>query len=126
MKASRSYKKVAEQIGVSERNVGEWGKVFKWQDRVKERDKKIAEGVAEKVIEKEIDLKTSIYKAIQVSVDKYTKNLLDGKANVETVKDLDILGRLWKELEIQVETVNSQTEVVNGFSFDINGEPNED
>ena len=50
LESKRSYKKVAELIGVSERAVAEWGKTFKWQERVKDRDKKIAEGVAEKLI----------------------------------------------------------------------------
>jgi len=124
MKPKRSYKRVAELIGVSNTTVDDWGRDFKWQKRVKERDKRIADGVAEKLIDEEIDLKVKLYKAIDKTIDKYIDKLDKQEIVLETAKDLDVLGRLWKELETQVETVNSQPqgviENINAPIFNLN------
>lgn len=122
MKASRSYKRVAEVLGVSKTSVDDWGKAFNWQERLREREKEIAEGVAEKLIDEEINIKVKLYKAIGQTVDKYTEKLLKDGISIETVKDLEVLGKLWKELEyagIQPQGVDTQVETVNNTQVQV-------
>jgi hypothetical protein len=111
---SRSLSKVAKEIKAGEVTVRKWSVAFKWQDRVAERDKEIAARVEEINIEEDVNTRVLLNTATNESIELYRK-MLKGKdsINVDTVKVLDILGRLYKELETQVETVNSQPQGVN-------------
>lgn len=124
MKASRSYKAVAEQIGVSVRNVEKWGKEFNWQQRVAELEQKIAAEVEKRLIEEEIDTRVNFNNAINESIDIYRK-MINGKdsLNEETTKVLSSLVNSYCKLEEigvkgQVETVNSQPDGVNESAND--------
>lgn len=106
MKNSRSYKKVADELGVGERAVSRWGKEFGWQERVKERDKKIAKRVEEKVIEQEVDTRVNFDKAINESIAIYRK-MIKGKDSIseDTVKILGSLVGSYYKLE-EIESIN--------------------
>lgn len=45
----RSYSKVAKEIGVTKKTIGEWASKHKWQDLIKERDKSDAEKLRDEV-----------------------------------------------------------------------------
>jgi hypothetical protein len=122
----RSCSKVAEKLGVKPETVENWSTKFHWQDRIDERDKLIADKVTTINIEKDIDIRAKLYNAIGLAVDKYTDALISGKATIEEVKDIDTLGRLWKDLELmgsKGEADSSQVETVTELADD--EEPNE-
>lgn len=120
---SRSLSKVSEVLKVGETTVRKWSVAFKWQERVSERDKEIAERVEERNLDEEVNTRVLLNRASNESIELYRKMLKKKDSiDIETVKVLDILGRLWKELEIDNKTNDEEEEIV-GWGFDINGMP---
>lgn len=111
---------MAKEIKAGEVTVRKWSTEFNWQQRVAERDIEIASKVAEKNIDEEVNTRVLLNTATNESIELYRKILKNKDSiNIDTVKVLDILGRLWKELETQVETVSDQPQGVNDNSLQV-------
>ena len=122
----RSYDKVAKELRVTKKTIENWGKEFKWQERVAERDKSDAERLREEVFK----FKLKSLKVLSKAIDLYEKGIDDGTVKVVSTKDIETVIKTGLGVGgTQVETVNSQPDGVNdnqtvtGFTFDINGMP---
>lgn len=122
----RSCSNLAVELGVKPETVEKWSRELHWQKRVEERDKEIADKVAEKNISEEVDIRTNLYGAVNDSINIYRKMVKNKDSiNLETVRVIDTLGRLWKELELPCkgEVADSQVETVTELEDDV--EPTE-
>jgi hypothetical protein len=92
----RSLKKVAERFGVGLRQAETWSSSFDWQDRIKERDRKVGELLAEQNIQAIAKAKTEYREVIEELVNRFKAKLISNKdANlVNSVSSLEKLVKL--------------------------------
>jgi DNA anti-recombination protein RmuC len=97
----RSLRAVAKETGKSNRTVYRWSKLYDWQYRVEERDKKIAKSVANQnemdiIAEKSAMLKRvdGLLKPIHETIERLEKS-----SKGLTVTNLEELERLTRSLE---------------------------
>ena len=102
----RSYEAVSQQIGVSKNSIYNWAKMFKWQDRVKERDNTNAKKMYEQTDSNIVGTMVSYRKVISASVADYIKNLKEGKVKISTPSDFIKL----VELDIKLTELMSNNE----------------
>jgi len=87
---NRSYQSVASRFEVTERTVARWGIAFDWQQRVIDRDNKIADKV-----ENKIDNKIATFKAKQLKIiDKLIVKFGEDGISAADVPDYEKLVKL--------------------------------
>lgn len=114
-KGKRSYRKVAKKFNCSIGRVEEIGRDNKWVEQAKKYDKEVQDEVIERLKEEEINTRILLDTANQESILTYI-NMIKGKSSisVENAKVLDILGRLWKELEVETGKNPNEEQIKEG------------
>jgi len=91
--AGRSYGSAARETGVSEATVKLWGRRYRWQHRVRERDLEVARTVADRSIHGEVETQDRRQKIVRMALMHVAKAIAEGKVK-PTMSDLDRLIRL--------------------------------
>lgn len=104
----RSYRKLADQLGVSQSTVKLWAKSFDWAKRTKERDAEVARQAADQAIDSQVNLLTRDQKIVHMALVKLAKGIADGKVKMQ-MGDLDRLIRLRTYLDECQRTASPQT-----------------
>lgn len=91
---TRTYKRVAEKIGVSQMAVSKWARTFDWQTRVIERDKKNGAALANKTDTMLVNAKANYRKLITTAIEQFKDKLEIGEITIENVGDLEKLVKL--------------------------------
>ena len=115
----RSYGAVAKELGVSLATVKLWGRCFKWQERVRERDLEVARTVADRTFQAGTESQAQQLQIVRMAMLHVAKAVAEGKVKV-TMADLDRLIRLERFLS---DEPDSRTEHVFG---DLAGKSRED
>ena len=89
----RSYKRVAQEMGVSVSAVKLWSRSFGWLQRVQERDADVARQVADRAIQSNTETLGRNQKIVQLALIKLAKAIADGKVRMQ-LGDLERLVRL--------------------------------
>ena len=128
----RTYRQVANHFGENLQNISKWGSKGKWVKQSQEYDSEVHTVTVEQLKKDDIDIKTRLYIAMDRTIEKYLENLDKGDITLENVRDLELIGKMWKELEAPILPENSQnnnnqqsTNQQTGINvhFDINGRP---
>ena len=90
---ARSYRKVAEEFGVSLGTVKLWGRSFDWKGRIAERDAEVARAMADRSMKEGMERSIRNSKIIEMGLVQVAKAIAEGKVKM-TVSDLDRLIRL--------------------------------
>jgi predicted transcriptional regulator len=89
----RTYRQVADQLGVSERTVRHWAKQEKWRQRLGEREAQAARHMADQVIGLSVAHAARNRKMVELALMKVIKAINSDKVKIQ-VGDLDRLLRL--------------------------------
>ena len=89
----RSYRKVAEQFGVSVSTVKLWATKHGWQDRIREHDADDARQKADRLLQSNDDEIDRNLKIVRVALMKVAKAIAEGRVKIQ-MGDLDRLVRL--------------------------------
>jgi transposase len=89
----RSYRQVADEVGVSLGTVKLWGRSFDWKGRIAERDADVARAMADRSMKKGMERTLRNSKIIEMGLVQVAKAIAEGKVKM-TVSDLDRLIRL--------------------------------
>ncbi len=89
----RTFKQVAEQLGVSDRTVRHWAKEGKWRQRLAEREVQAARQAVDQVIGSATVNATRKRKMVELALMKVIKAISSDKVRIQ-VGDLDRLLRL--------------------------------
>jgi len=92
--ARRSYRRVAEQLGVSVSSVKAWARQGKWQQRLQEREAEIAQQSAGKSVESAITDLAQLRKITRLGLMRVAKQLANGHDISKQIADLDRIVRL--------------------------------
>ena len=92
--AKRSYRRVAQQLGVSVSSVKAWARQGQWQQRLQEREAEIAQQSAAKSTETAITDFTQLKKITRLGLMRVAKSLADGRDISKQIADLDRIVRL--------------------------------
>ncbi len=90
---SRTYRQVAEKMGVSLPTVKRWAKTNKWLSRVDEREAQIARQVADRAIESEVEDLERKRKLVKAAFIRLGQAIAQGKIRMQ-LSDLDRMIRL--------------------------------
>jgi transposase len=90
---SRTYRQVAEKMGVSLPTVKRWAKANKWLSRVDEREVQIARRVADRAIESEAEDMERKRKLVKAALIRLGQAIGQGKIKLQ-LSDLDRMIRL--------------------------------
>ena len=104
----RTYKQVAEQLGVSERTVRHWANQGKWRQRLSEREAQAARQMADQVISSSVAHAARNRKMVELALMKVIKAINSDKVRVQ-VGDLDRLLRLQAFLDGDGVAVTAET-----------------
>lgn len=93
MGAKRSLAAVAGSCGKTTRTIGEWSRIFKWQDRIVQRE---IEETQEKgsVANAVIDAKAEYRQIIRALVATFVKDYKAGKIRIKNIQDFERLVKL--------------------------------
>ena len=94
----RTYKQVADQLGVSERTVRHWANQGKWRQRLGEREAQAARQIADQVIGSSVAHAARNRKMVELALMKVIKAINSDKVKIQ-VGDLDRLLRLQSFLD---------------------------
>ncbi|MFC1476291.1 hypothetical protein ACFLQW_04755 [Candidatus Zixiibacteriota bacterium] len=94
----RSFKQVAQQIGVALSTVKLWSRSFGWRQRIRERDAQIARRVADRTLQSNLDEQDRNKRIVRMALVRLAKAIADGKVRMQ-LSDLDRLIRLQSYLE---------------------------
>jgi hypothetical protein len=89
----RTYRQVADQMGVSERTVRHWANQGKWRQRLVEREAQAARQMADQVIGSSVAHAARKRKMVELALMKVIKAINSDKVRIQ-VGDLDRLLRL--------------------------------
>jgi len=93
MGEGRSYRKVAEEFGVSVGTVKMWGRSFGWRRRIGERDAEVARAIADRSLKDGTERTARNRKIVEMGLVQVAKAIAEGKVKA-TLSDLDRLIRL--------------------------------
>jgi hypothetical protein len=93
----RSYRRVASQLGVSERTVRNWAKQEKWRERLGEREDQVARQLSDRSMHSSFSERERDLKIVRMAKIKLTKDIAEGRVKGR-VTDLEMLIRLEAEL----------------------------
>lgn len=94
---NRTYRQVAEQIGVSLRTIKNWARAFSWRTRVAERDSEVARRLADQSLDQSVEETERHLKIVNAALIRWVRDLADGKIRMQS-GDLDRLIRLQEHL----------------------------
>jgi len=89
----RTYRQVAQQMGVALATIKRWAKAFSWQTRVQERDAHVARRIADHHLEAAIEDSERKRKLVRVALIRLGQAIAQGKIRMQ-LSDLDRLIRL--------------------------------
>ena len=92
--AKRSYRRVAEQLGVSVSSVKAWARQGQWRQHLQEREAEIAHQSASKSIETAVTDLTQLKKITRLGLMRVAKQLANGHDISKQITDLDRIVRL--------------------------------
>jgi len=95
--AGRSYKRVANKVGVSPSTVKLWSRSFDWRQRIRERDANVARQAADQAMQANVNEQSRNLKIVRVALLKVAKAIAGGHVRVQ-IGDLDRLIRLEEHL----------------------------
>ena len=91
MGKDRSYRKVAEKLGVSMQSVYIWSQSFRWKERIAQRDKLIADKIIantdEQITNDMIRSMMSYRQILKASIGDYVHKLKQGKIKIASTSD---------------------------------------
>lgn len=90
----RTLRAVAQEFTVSVQALARWNKDFDWQNRIKLRDRKIAEKVEKKTDDDIVKTKARYRKIIRLLIDKANEKIKDGTLNPEDIQDVERMMKL--------------------------------
>lgn len=90
----RSITQVARHFTVSRPAVSKWSKEFKWQQRLKEREAKIAAKVEEKADKTIAERKARSLQIVEAVEERFVERFDKGEIDPESVKDLETATKL--------------------------------
>ncbi len=91
--AKRSYRQVAERLGVSASTIKLWSRTFNWRQQVQNRDAEATRQMADRNTQSALDDRERDLKIIRMAKMKLTKDIADGKVKGK-IPDLEMLIRL--------------------------------
>jgi len=94
----RTYKQVADQMGVSDRTVRHWAKQEKWRQRLGERAAQAARQLADQTLQSSVEELSRNEKIVQLALVRLAKSIANGQVRMQ-LGDLDRLIRLQAFLE---------------------------
>lgn len=98
----RSYRQVAQQLGVSLPTVKLWARAFGWRQRIRERDATVARKVADHAIQSNVRDGERNQKIVELALMKVAKAIAEGKVRIQ-LSDLDRILRLQEFLESRLD-----------------------
>ena len=98
----RSYRQVAQQLGISLPTVKLWARAFGWQERIRERDAAVARKVADQTIQSNVHDGERNQKIVELALMKLAKAIAEGKVRMQ-LSDLDRILRLQEFLESRLD-----------------------
>ncbi len=93
----RTFRRVASQLGVSDRTVRHWAKQEKWQQRLDEREAQAARQLSDRSLNSSFAERERDLKIVRMAKMKLTKDIAEGRVKGR-VTDLEMLIRLEAEL----------------------------
>ena len=98
----RSYRKLADQLGVSLSTVKLWARSFGWQSRISQRDAQAARKAADNALQSDsTDIRRN-QKIVEMALVRLAKAIADGNVKMQ-LSDLDRLLNLRAFLEDQLD-----------------------
>ena len=91
--ASRTYRQVAEKLGVSLPTVKRWAKVHAWISKIDEREAQIARQMADQTLHSSLDEMSRNRKLVTLALNRLAKAILNGQVKYQ-LADVDRLIRL--------------------------------
>lgn len=113
----RTFKTVAQQLGVSERTVRSWAKQHDWRGQVAEREMAEARRLADQTLSAAATRRDRNFKIVEMALYKLAKGLADGKVRLQ-VADIERLIRLQADLDrpdLPGQKGKTPEEIVAGF-----------
>ena len=93
----RTYRRVASQLGVSDRTVRNWAKQEKWRQRLDERESRAARQLSDRSAQSTFDERDRDLKIVRMAKMKLAKDIAEGRVKGR-IPDLEMLIRLEGEL----------------------------
>jgi len=106
----RSYKRLAQELGVSRSTIKLWSRSFGWRQRVHERDAVVARKVADQAIQTHVDGQNQNRKIVQMALVRLAKAIAKGEIKMN-------LGDLERMIRLQ-ETIG-QEQKINAAGYPI-------
>lgn len=100
----RTLNAVSDYFNTSRQSISKYARIFKWRDRVYERDTKILRDIRDQNNDDIRETMQSYRKVIKASVADYISRLKNNKVHVETVRDFVKL----VELEMHISGFEAQ------------------
>lgn len=94
----RSYKQLADKLGVSPSTIKLWSGMFHWRQRTRERDADVARRLADQTQQSHADERGRNRKIVHLALMRLAKGIADGKVRMQ-LGDLDRLIRLQSFLD---------------------------
>lgn len=91
----RSLERIAKQVGRHRTTIEDWSTKYRWQARLKERERQAAEYlIMQQSAAEEAETRKQHLTLIDAATSQWSKNLLSGSIKLEKVEDLDKLLKL--------------------------------
>ena len=107
----RSYRQIAQQLGVSLPTIKLWARSFSWQRRIAERDAEGARRMADRTLQETATDQQRNRKLLNLALSKLARAVLDGSVKMN-LSDLDRLIRLQTFLDERRDEKSERPETV--------------
>ena len=107
----RSYRQIAQQLGVSLPTIKNWAAEFDWRRRIAERDAEVGRRMADRTLQSSVEERERNKKIIHMALMKVAKAIAEGKVKAK-ISDLDCLLRLQTFLDERRDEKSERPETV--------------
>ncbi len=111
LQESRNFGRVAGQFRRSIRTIELWSSAFNWQERVMERDRKIAEEVERRTIRDIAETKANYRKIIKIAVKNFVDMLTATNEQGNPVLKINTIADLEKLVKLDMLLMGEYTEI---------------